>query len=443
MKTGIYNGYKVNLIESIGELDSVLESFNPKITCGGDTETQGLDYYEHRMVGFCMSGGKSMSKNDYAGFYIPVRHISGINLPLEEVVPRIQKFIDNFKTCWWNRTFDATMLEFDGIKIPFVGKMHDAQIMAHLAFSESFPKLKEYAKNLLKFDVIEFSSNNAKDHNFGTTDQNVSFLYAAQDPIVTVLLAQKLWNDYPYIRKIYPLDNKVLEAIRHFCNTTTLPLNFDILQRELDQVNFQIAEIVNKIFSITGYTFKLNSTADKADALSRHVTLTAKTKSGKFATDKEALAKINHPLAKLLLEYNELRTYRDSFVAKMCTYPKEGIHVNYSTTNVVTGRLSSGSSNGNSFFAPQNIQNIPKVQKSRYVHADEEIGYVLTDDQGAYVCSEFSEKPISAKKKVYTINMEDRKLRLVEGSLVRIERDGQIIFSKVENIKPTDKVVVN
>ena len=441
MKTDIYNGYKVNLIESIEELDAVLKTFNPKVLCGGDTETQGLDYNYHRMVGFCMSGGKSYSKEDYAGSYIPVRHNTGNNLPLDEVLKRIQYFIDNFKTCWWNRTFDMSMLELDGIKVPFVGKMHDAQIMAHLAFSESFPALKEYSKNLLKFDVIEFSSNNAKDHNFGTTDPNISFRYAAQDPIITVLLGQKLWNDYPYIRTIYPLDNKVSEAVRHFCNTTVIPLNHDILNEELDVVNQKIAEVQRKIFSITGYSFKLNSTADKSDALSRFVTLTTKTKTGKFATDKEALSKIDHPLAKLLLEYNELRTYRDSFVAKMCTYPKEGIHINYSTCNTVTGRMSSGSSSGNTFFAPQNIQNIPKVQKSRYVHLDEDMGYSLNDEANGFIPKELTEEQSTDSKNVFTITCDDKTYKFVEGTFVKINRNGKIIFVKVENLIEGDELL--
>ena len=334
MITSEYNGHPVHLIEEVSEFDFIRSLLNEKVVIGCDTETQGLDFYEHSVVGVCISCGRTYAKQDYHGFYLPIRHTSyNKNLPIKEVIELIQYLVDNFKTVWWNRNFDATMLEKDGFKMPFVGKTHDAQCMAHLVMGESFPALKSYAEQYLKYQVIEFSSNNAKDHNFGTTDPTVSFVYAGQDPIVTALLSRKLWAEYPYIRKIYPIDNKVAEAIRKFTLTTELFLDKQIIQDEFDKNAQEMESVRRQIFAIAGYTFKLNSNRDKADALSRFVTLTQKTAKGAFAVNDEALEKIDHPLAKLMRRYAELEKYRGSYLAKMLEFPNP-FHVNYQHCNV-------------------------------------------------------------------------------------------------------------
>lgn len=334
MKTSLFNNYKVNLVESLEDIEIMKSQFSKDIMVGCDTETTGLSYLTDKIVGYCFSTGKSYSVNDYQGYYLPVRHLNYNNLPLDKVVEVTQWVLDNFKVCFFNRPFDFSMMELDGIHCPFVGHTHDAQIMAFLVTGESFPALKPSVKKYLKLDIIEFSDNNATDHNFGTTDPTVTYVYAANDPLITVLLARKLWSEYPYIRKIYPIDNKAGEAVRKFAKETLVYLNYDILDKESESVNFQIQELKNKIFSFVGYQFKLNSTRDKGDALNRYVTLTQKTKKGQFAVDKEVLAKIDHPLAKMLLEYTKLERYRGSYIDKMKEFPRDGFHVNYSTVNV-------------------------------------------------------------------------------------------------------------
>ena len=139
-------------------------------------------------VGVCISCGKNYSTNDYIGYYLPIRHTVGNNLPIKDVIDLTQHCINNYKTVFWNRNFDAFMLENEGVEIPFVGGMHDGQVMAHLATNESFPALKTFAKNYLKWNMIEFSENNSKDNNFGNTDPAVSFIYAAGDPLATGII---------------------------------------------------------------------------------------------------------------------------------------------------------------------------------------------------------------------------------------------------------------
>lgn len=380
MINGTYNGHPVHLIESVSEFEFIKSLLDPKITVGMDTETQGLDYTQHRVVGVCISAGHSFLKEHYHGFYLPIRHSSyASNLPVSEVINFVQYIVDNYKTAWWNRGYDFSMLEFDGFKAPYVGHTHDVQCMAHLVLGESFPSLKDFAARYLKYQVIEFSSNKADQGNFGTTDPAVTFIYGSQDPLVTALLARCLWSQFPYIQKIYPLDNKFGEALRIFCRDTELYLDKELLQKQLDDVLKEQTKVKAEIFAMTGYEFRLTSNRDKADALSRVASLTQKTAKGEWAINKDSLSKIDHPLARLFEKYSNLEKFRGTYLEKMFAFPNP-FRVNYQACNVSSGRISSGSSKGNSFFQPINIQNIPKQEVYRYLHKGSILGYYVDDD---------------------------------------------------------------
>lgn len=327
MIQGDYNGYKVFLVETSDDIKFVKSLMNDKVKTGLDTETHSLTYRKGEIVGVCMSAGKSYSKNDYCGFYLPIRHMFGKNLPEKEVFDLVQYQLDNFDTVFWNRPFDASMLETEGIKIPFIGRTHDAQIMRHLAFSESYPALKDTAKSLLGFDVIEFSDNNAKNHDFGTTDPSVSYIYAAQDAIVTVLLARKMWADYPYIRKIYPLDNLSGEAVRRMGQSECW-LDYDVIQSELNKTTIELSSIKSQIFSITGYEFNLDSNPEKAEALCFSEDTEFLTEKGFMKYDDittEKLAQLNETTKEVEFVIPEGRISRTS---------KEMYHINHRYTDL-------------------------------------------------------------------------------------------------------------
>lgn len=741
MRDAIFNGYPVHLVETVEEIHSLKEKFTPKVMCGVDCETKGLEFKPEQVVGVCLSGGSDYSVKGYAGYYLPIRHNGYNNLPIKDVMELTQWVIDNRQTVFHNRNFDASMIEYDGIKIPFVGGMHDSQIMCYLVFNEPYPALKDYCKRFLKWDMIEFSENKAEDHNFGTTDPTVSFKYAcftpdtkfltecgfktfdevgnlkvAQwnpktnkiefvkplrkidtfservlscessrvnfsvspehrivrafgrtnkwmvqradevfgkkikiptgtggvegkeitdnfvfpateykcgrnhstsrvdggtlsinpdafiemvgfmladgscsergtsreirlcqanikekqrqiewlrnlnvrlgmlfteteesrvrdghsgtmidfcrthkslisfikghfykdgrktiprwifktsirqrklflnayfladgskqssrncyhidvcnnkelaelllelvvsvgytckmsvyhesgvafekfrdkicyrihinenvvfttvskdswkelgssrvvcfsvpssflivqkdyktcisgncgDPVATVMLARKMWNDYPYIRKIYKIDNFTLEAVR-LLSQNELTLDYEYLEALKEETERKLKEIQTRIYSLSGvYGFNIDSAKEKADVLSRFVTLTEKTKTGKFKTDEEALMKLNHPIARLMVEYSETRVFLKSFVAKMCSYKGRVVRANYNTVNVPSGRLSSGGSSGNPYFIPQNLQNVPKEEERLFLHRHPVLGYVLDREE--------------------------------------------------------------
>lgn len=400
MLWGTFNGYKVGLVQSLSDLDYIRADLHANIVAGLDSETTSLSFVHGRVVGVCIATGKTYSKDDYCGYYIPIRHVGyHANLPVDLVIAFVQYVVDNYMTMWWNRSFDFSMLELDGFKAPFVGKTHDVQFMAHEIFNERYPKLKVFAKRLFGFKTIDFEDNNAVNGNFGSLAPEVSFIYAAADPLITTLCGLRIWSDYPHIRQIYPLDNESGEAVRRLAKADIL-LDYDFLDQEVIRTSARMEDVRQRIYQLVGYVFNISSEDDKADALSRFVTLTVRTKSGKFKVDKNILATIDHPLAKLMLEYNALSTYLRSFVSKMASWRHRQIpvHINYNLVVALTGRMSSSGSEGNDFYVPFNGQNCPKVSLKMYLHTDPLIGYCLKHEAEGAVCDE-SGKPIKYKTK--------------------------------------------
>lgn len=398
MLWGSFNGYKVALVQSLEDLAFIRSNLYANILVGCDSETSGLSFVSDYVVGICLSTGRTYSKADYVGYYIPIRHYGySRNLPIKEVMEFVQFVVDNYMTAWWNRSFDFSMLEKDGFKAPFVGKTHDIQFMAHEVFNDRMPKLKDWAKRFLKFQTISYEENEAENNDFGSTDPEVSFIYAGGDPLITALLGLKIWSDYPNIRKIYSLDNECGEAVRRMTQQE-IYLDYDFLDAELRRSNAQMESLRQQIYQLVGYSFNVDSGPQIAEALGRFVTLTVRTEKGGLKVDKNVLATIDHPLAKLLLEYSEVSTYIKSFVSKMCSWRGTPVRINYNLTVALTGRMSSSGSKGNDYYKPLNGQNLPKIEIKAYLHTHPVLGYCLTDEADGAVC-DASGNPIKYKTK--------------------------------------------
>lgn len=398
MLWGTFNGYKVALVQSLEDLAFIKSNLYANILVGADSETTGLSFVSDYVVGICLSTGRTYSKVDYVGYYIPLRHYGySRNLPIKEVMEFVQFVVDNYMTAWWNRSFDFSMLEKDGFKAPFVGKTHDIQFMAHEVFNDRMPKLKDWAKRFLKFQTISYEENEAENNDFGSTDPEVSFIYAGGDPLITALLGLKIWSDYPNIRKIYSLDNECGEAVRRMTQQE-IYLDYDFLDAELRRSNAQMESLRQQIYQLVGYSFNVDSGPQIAEALGRFVTLTVRTERGGLKVDKNVLATIDHPLAKLLLEYSEVSTYIKSFVSKMCSWRGTPVRINYNLTVALTGRMSSSGSKGNDYYKPLNGQNLPKIEIKAYLHTHPVLGYCLTEEADGAIC-DASGNPIKYKTK--------------------------------------------
>lgn len=329
-----FNGRDIYLIETVEELQKLRQAVEKCATIGLDTETEGLDFNKDRVVGVCISF------SDKRGFYVPYRHVDyENNLPKEEVIEMCQYILDNKIVMFFNRNYDLNMLEFDGVKIPYNGRFHDVQVMCWEATNEPFPSLKKYTKMYLKWDMIEFETAAGTDedgnsnHNFGLVDPREGYRYAAGDPLATVALGKYMWNNYPYIRKIYPLDNLATEAVRRM-GQEVVSIDYNLLKQLADESERELRDLRYQIIKFVGYEFNIGSNREKGRALSRFVTLTVKTKNGDFSMRDEIISEIDHPLAQLMVKYSKAFKFNNSFIKPLLKLEGTPIRFNFKTVDV-------------------------------------------------------------------------------------------------------------
>lgn len=385
------NGYVLRMPQTNEDLTQVISEFKqlkPGDYVGLDTETTGLDYYKDFVVGICIAYriGK-----DYKGFYLPIRHRDYDNLQLARCLKFINWILHKYQVVLFNRSFDFSMLEKEEF-ISLEGvKSHDVQILCWEATYTKFPSLKVFYRTYCKKEIdsfaatvsskrVEESETEENSHNFGETDPTYTFDYGALDPVATIELFFKMQQLFPYTKVIYPLDNKVSEVLR-ILTKQVYTIDYKKIREIKQEEERKLRKYQNECYSIAGYQFKLGSSRQKAEALSRFVTLSKKTKKGDFEVSIPVLSEIDHPLAKALVGYSETFKFINSYIEPLLRTEGTEFRINYKTVEAPTARIASGSSRGNSYYAPINIQSIPSEEETLYLHRHPVLGFIADDNK--------------------------------------------------------------
>lgn len=128
----------------------------------------------------------------------------------------------------------------------------------------------------------------------------------------------------------------------------------DLLAKQSADLGSEIASLENKIHSEAGESFNVGSPKQMGVVLFEKLKLPVgkKTKTG-YSTDEEVLQGLDHPIAKLILQWRELSKLKSTYVDALPEMidPKDGrVHTSFNQALTTTGRLSS---------TQPNLQNIP------------------------------------------------------------------------------------
>ncbi len=128
----------------------------------------------------------------------------------------------------------------------------------------------------------------------------------------------------------------------------------DLLGKQSEELTSEIAELEKKIHESAGESFNVGSPKQLGVVLFEKLGLPAgkKTKTG-YSTNEEVLHGLDHPIAKLVLQWRELSKLKSTYVDALPTMidPKDDrVHSSFNQALTTTGRLSSTS---------PNLQNIP------------------------------------------------------------------------------------
>ncbi|MCX7916743.1 MAG: DNA polymerase I [bacterium] len=244
-----------------------------------------------------------------------------------------------------------------------------------LNYSDIFKNLDKY-KDILENEKVAKIGFNLKDKivelkQKGVNLKNIEFDFS---------IAKHLTGKFIYNNNIFELKKEYENLLNTFnmydlfksiemplidvlvwMETTGIKVDVEFLKQLKERFDKEIEEIINKIYSLSGETFNINSPNQVGEILFEKLKLPIlkKTKTG-YATDIYVLKQLSsfHPLPQYLLEYRELHKIKSTYIEGLLNFVNKEtgrIHPVFSQTSTSTGRLTCSN---------PNLQNLPiKTQR--------------------------------------------------------------------------------
>ena len=352
---------KTTVVDSPGELAALVRVLSKASSISFDTETTSTDEMTAGLVGISLAVASGQ------GYYIPVGHKVGAQLPLEQVISalsipmtdaRIPKIGHNLK-------YDFIMLARYGLHVAPLA--FDTMVAEYVLDPGSRNLgLKTMAGVRLGLSMTHIEDLIGKGKNQRTmaeVDIAGAAPYAAADAETTLRLQPVLEIELKRIPKLWDLFVNIempLIGVLADMEMAGVALDKAFFAAFSVQLSERMAALEKQIYQAVGKTFNINSTQQLSSVLFDTLHLTPpdrgkKTASGHYSTAAGVLDEMSgqHPVVDMILEYREYSklksTYVDALPAQI--HPETGrVHTSFSQTGTVTGRLSS---------SDPNLQNIP------------------------------------------------------------------------------------
>ena len=325
-----------------------------------DTETTGLDPMQARLVGmsFCVLAGRAA--------YLPLAHnYAGApnQLGVEPALAMLKPWLENEgrKKLGQNIKYDQHVLANHGVALR--GIAHDTLLESYVLESHARHDMDSLATRHLGLKTLtydEVTGTGVGRIPFEQVDVARAAAYAAEDADLTLRIHHAL---YPELQ--------AAERLLNVYRSIELPAREVLFRMERDGVLIDAAqleamshelgqkmlELESKAHEEAGQPFNLGSPKQIAEIFfeKKGMPVIKKTPSGAPSTDEDVLEKLalDHPLAKILLDYREISKLKSTYTDKLpkMVNPRTGrVHTNYGQATAVTGRLASND---------PNLQNIP------------------------------------------------------------------------------------
>ncbi len=324
-----------------------------------DVETTDIDPMKARLVGI------SLSFKEGDGYYIPVGHLEGQQLPWELVRDKLAPIFEDETIAKYahHAKYDMIMLARNGIKVR--GLSFDTMVAGWLVNPAGRNlNLKDLAWLYLGVEMTTIEELIGK----GKNQISMDLLpipkvtpYAAADADITYrlvgLLDQKM-RELGLTKLFYEVELPLIPVLMDM-EMTGVKLDVPFLREISRELAGKLQALEEEIHKLVGYRFNINSPEQLSDALFGKLGISAqgipKTKSGHYSTSADVLEKLRgrHPVIELLLEHRHLAKIKSTYVDAlpgMVNKTTGRVHTSYNQTGTVTGRLSS---------SDPNLQNIP------------------------------------------------------------------------------------
>jgi DNA polymerase I len=360
---------EVQVVDTSKKLDLLAKTLARSKVISFDTETTSTDEMQAEIVGI------SLAVKEGEGYYIPVGHLAGNNLPLEQVMsalrppltdPNIAKIAHNVK-------YDYIVLARHGLAVaPITFDTMIAEFLIDPSTRNLGLKNLAFARLGEEMTHIEELIGTGK-HQRSMAEIAIESVapYAAADAETTLSLLPLLQAEIKRVNSEKLMDEVEMPLISVLAEMemSGVLLNLPFFKKLSKELTSRLSEIEKQVYESVGKTFNLNSTQQLSDVLFNRLRLEPpdrgrKTASGHYSTSADILDNLSgkHPVVDLVIEHRELSKLQSTYVEALpaAVDSKTGrVHTSYSQTGAVTGRLSSSN---------PNLQNIPiRTEEGRRV----------------------------------------------------------------------------
>lgn len=343
--------------EALAELSKKLENAE---MIALDTETTSTDEMQAKLVGISLAVAEGM------GYYIPVGHNQGEQLPLDEVLAALRPALTNhdIQKIGHNLKYDVIMLARYGLQVAPLS--FDTMIAEWLidpaSRSLGLKKLAFVRLGEQMTEIEELIGKGKNEISMADVAIEAAAPYAAADAEICLRLYPQLVKDLERVGGMKLLEEMEMPLVGVLAQMEMQGVLLDLpfFEKMSVELETRLNEIEKEVTALVGKAFNLNSTQQLSDVLFGRLGLnppdrTKKTKSGHYSTSADVLENMRgvHPVVDLILENRELSKLKSTYVDALpaAVNPLTGrVHTSFNQTGSVTGRLASSN---------PNLQNIP------------------------------------------------------------------------------------
>lgn len=342
------------IVQDSENLEALVSKLSGHKTLCFDTETDGVDMMESKLVGI------SLSTTPGVAYYVPLNVDDGIE---EDVAIKLLQplFADeqSLKVAH-NYKFDYIMLSRAGLQIN--GQAFDTMIAGYLIDANQKLKMDKLAEKYLNYKPIAIEELIGSGRKQKTMDQIPAekiTVYACEDADITFRLHEVLKNilEEDELKEIAEkLEFPLMEVLAKM-EMNGILVDTEMLETFSETLRDDILELEQKIYDKAGTEFNINSPQQLGEVLFDKMGLPAgkKTKTGQYSTAESVLTKLatDYEMPDLILEYRALSKLKSTYVDALPKLINENtgrIHTDFNQSIAATGRLSSSN---------PNLQNIP------------------------------------------------------------------------------------
>jgi len=351
---------QIQLVDTRQTLEELAKRLQAASIISFDTETTSTDQMRAELVGI------SLAVDGGQGYYIPVGHRQGDQLPLQVVLDALRgPFTDGrIPKAGHNLKYDFVMLARNGLRPSPLA--FDSMIAEWLINPASRNLgLKNLAWVRLDYrmtEIEELIGKGAKQISMAEVPIDKAAAYAGADASVVLRLMPQLQSEMETRRATRLLNEMEMPLVEVLAEMEMagIALDTDFLGRMSAELSQRMAGIETQIYGAVGEPFNINSPQQLSDVLFERLKIappdrSQKTSTGFYSTAAGILESMSgkHPVIDWVLEYRELSKLKSTYLdaLPMQVNPKTGrVHTSYNQTGSVTGRIAS---------SEPNLQNIP------------------------------------------------------------------------------------